>query len=132
MVAEIGWAHNVVIMEKCKNSLEREFYIRMTRKFGWTRNVLAFQIENQTYEKTLSNQTNFDKALPAKVRHQAKLAVKDEYTFDFLELAEDHNELELERDLIQKINRSLSHLAEREGFEPSVRLRVHMLSRHAG
>jgi len=107
MVAEIGWTHNVVIMEKCKNSLEREFYIRMTRKFGWTKNVLTLQIENQTYKKTLSNQTNFDKAVPTKIRHQAKLAVKDEYTFDFLELAEEYNELELERGLIGKINRFL-------------------------
>ena len=32
MVAEIGWTHNVRIMSKCKNDLEREFYIRMTRK----------------------------------------------------------------------------------------------------
>ncbi len=43
MVAEIGWAHNVVIMDKCKDLLEREFYIRMTRKFGWTKNVLIHQ-----------------------------------------------------------------------------------------
>jgi len=107
LVAEIGWAHNVIIMEKCKNMLEREFYIRMTRKFGWTKNVLALQIENQTYEKTLLNQTNFNKALPDKIRHQAKLAVKDEYTFDFLELGEDYNELELERGLLTKINRFL-------------------------
>ncbi len=107
LVQEIGWAHNIVIMETCKDDLEKEFYIRMTRKFGWTKNILVLQIENQTYEKTLLNQTNFDKAVPAKVRHQAKLAVKDEYTFDFLELAEEHNELELERGLIGKINRFL-------------------------
>lgn len=40
MVAEIGWSHNLVILEKCKDDLEREFYLRMTRKFGWTKNVL--------------------------------------------------------------------------------------------
>lgn len=34
MVREIGWTHNLVILEKCKDELEREFYIRMTRKFG--------------------------------------------------------------------------------------------------
>ena len=107
LVGEISWAKHLVIMGRCKNILEREFYIRMTRKFGWTRNVLALQIENQTYEKTLLNQTNFDKALPDKIRHQAKLAVKDEYTFDFLELGEEHGELELERALIEKINRFL-------------------------
>ncbi len=36
-----GWTHNVIIMERCKDDLEREFYIRMTRKFGWTKNVLS-------------------------------------------------------------------------------------------
>lgn len=107
LVGEISWAKHLVIMGRCKNMLEREFYIRMTRKFGWTKNVLALQIENQAYEKTLLNQTNFNKALPDKIRLQAKLAVKDEYTFDFLELGEDHNEFELERGLLTKINRFL-------------------------
>jgi predicted nuclease of restriction endonuclease-like (RecB) superfamily len=60
LVREIGWIHNLVIMEKCKDELEREFYIRMTRKLGWTKAVLIHQIENKTYEKTLLNQTNFD------------------------------------------------------------------------
>jgi predicted nuclease of restriction endonuclease-like (RecB) superfamily len=27
-------------MSRCKDPLEREFYIRMTRKFGWSKNVL--------------------------------------------------------------------------------------------
>ena len=34
LVREIAWSHNLCILEKCKNSLQREFYIRMTRKFG--------------------------------------------------------------------------------------------------
>lgn len=89
LVREIGWTHNMVIMEKCKDPQEREFYIKMTHKFGWSKNVLALQIENRTYEKILRNQTNFQKTLPIKHRDQAKLAIKDEYTFDFLELGED-------------------------------------------
>ncbi len=40
LVGEISWAKNLVIMGRCKDPLEREFYIRMTRKFGWTKNVL--------------------------------------------------------------------------------------------
>jgi hypothetical protein len=40
----------------------------MTKKFGWTKNVLIHQIENQSYEKTLLGQTNFDKALTPKLR----------------------------------------------------------------
>jgi predicted nuclease of restriction endonuclease-like (RecB) superfamily len=57
LVREIAWSHNVVILEKCKDPAEREFYVRSTRHFGWTRNVLVHQIENRTYHKTLLNQT---------------------------------------------------------------------------
>lgn len=107
LVREIGWTHNLIIMMNCKDDLEREFYIRMARKFGWTKNVLIHQIDNKSYEKTLLNQTNFDKALPDKIKNQAKLAVKDEYTFDFLELGDEHSEIELERALMNRVNRFL-------------------------
>jgi predicted nuclease of restriction endonuclease-like (RecB) superfamily len=103
LVGEIGWSHNLIIFQRCKDPLEREFYIRMTRKFGWTKNVLIHQIENQSYEKTLLGQTNFDKALTPGQRAQAKLAVKDEYTFDFLEMGEEHSEREMESALIARI-----------------------------
>ena len=103
LVGEISWTKHLVIMAKCKDDLEREFYIRMTSKFGWSKNVLIHQIENQTYEKTLLGQTNFDKTLTPELRAQAKLAVKDEYTFDFLELSKAHAERELERALIARI-----------------------------
>lgn len=107
MVGEISWAKHIIIMGRCKDLFEREFYIRMTKRMGWTKDVLIHQIDNKTYEKTLLNQTNFSKALPEKIKDQAKLAVKDEYTFDFLELGDEHSEIELERAIINKINRFL-------------------------
>ena len=107
LVGEISWAKHLAILGKCKDPLEREFYIRMTKKFGWTKNVLIHQIGNQSYEKTLLGQTNFDKALTPKLRAQAKQAVKDEYTFDFLELGDEHSERELERALIARIEHFL-------------------------
>ena len=103
LVAEIGWTHNLIIMEKCKDDLESEFYIRMTRKFGWTKDVLAIKIGTRTYENTLLNQTNFDQTISEEIRSQAKLAVKDEYTFGFIDLADEHSERELERALIAKV-----------------------------
>ena len=107
LVGEIGWTHNLIIMGRCKDFQEREFYLRMTRKFGWSKNVLIHQIDNQSYEKSLLGQTNFNRTLSPKLRAQAKLAVKDEYTFDFLELGEEHSERELERDLIARIGEFL-------------------------
>lgn len=103
LVGEISWSKNLIIMARSKDPLEREFYIRMTPKFGWSKNVLIHQIENQSYEKTLLGQTNFDKTLTPDQRTQAKLAVRDEYTFDFIEMGEEHSERELERALIARI-----------------------------
>lgn len=103
LAREIGWSHNLLILERCKESREREFYLRATRRFGWSKNVLVHQIDNQSYEKSLLGQTNFDKTLTPALRAQAKLALKDEYAFDFLELGEEHSERELERALIARI-----------------------------
>ena len=82
LVREISWTKNVIIMEKCKDDLEREFYIKTTKKYGWTKDVLTNNLDNKAYHKYLTNQTNFDLSVPEKYRLQAKLAVKDEYTFD--------------------------------------------------
>jgi predicted nuclease of restriction endonuclease-like (RecB) superfamily len=101
--SQISWSHNVAILSKCDNLLEREFYMRMSKKNSWTYRVLLNQIDNKNYEKTLLSQTNFDSNLPEKMRPEAKLAVKDEYAFDFLELGEEHSEYELERAIVNNI-----------------------------
>ncbi|MDY0216957.1 MAG: DUF1016 N-terminal domain-containing protein [Bacteroidales bacterium] len=90
LVAEISWSHNIVLIEKCKGLIEREFYIRMVKKYGWSKSVLIHQIESKAYERFLLNQTNFDKSLDEKLKNQAKLAVKDIYNFEFIELAESY------------------------------------------
>ena len=104
LVAEISWTKNVIIMERCKDDIQREFYIKITKKFGWTKDVLNNQLEAGAFDRFMANQTNFDKALPEKYRHQAKLAVKDEYSFDFLELGEEHSEKELEQFYLPVLN----------------------------
>ena len=97
-------------MEKCKDSLEREFYIKKTKKYGWTKDVLINNVENKIYEKYLLNQTNFDKTLPEKYVNQAKLAVKDDYIFDFMELEEQHSEKELEKAIVENIKNFLGEM----------------------
>jgi len=108
--AQIGWSHNIIIFQKCKDKLEREFYIQMTIKFGWTYRVLDNQIDNKTYQKFLLNQTNFDTTLSEKYKYQAYLAVKDEYNFSFLNLSEEYDEHELEIGLINKIREFLAQM----------------------
>lgn len=103
LVAEISWSKHLAIMTKCKDEQERQFYILATKKFGWTKDLLINKIESKNYEKYLIGQTNFETTLPDTIRNQAILAVKDDYTFDFLGLEEQYSEAELEQALVKNI-----------------------------
>ena len=103
LVREISWSKHITILKRCKDNLERQFYIQGTKKFGWTKNVLIHQIENKSYEKYLLNQTNFEQNLPENIKKQAILAVKDEYSFDFLNLGDEYSESQLETALVNNI-----------------------------
>ena len=116
LVGEISWSKHIVIMNKCKDNEKRLFYVLATKKFGWTKNVLTNQIDNQAYEKYLANQTNFERTLPLELQNQAALAVKDEYTFDFLDLADDHTESQLESKLVSHIQEFLAELGYQFAF----------------
>jgi predicted nuclease of restriction endonuclease-like (RecB) superfamily len=110
LVTEISWSKICAITEKCKDPLEREFYIKMTKRYGWTKDVLINNIENKAFEKYLTNQTNFDETIPTQYRLQAKLAVKDDYNFDFIEMGIEHSEAELEAGVINNIRAFLSEM----------------------
>lgn len=43
-VAQTGWSQDLIILTRGNDALEREFYIRMTRRMGWTKAVLIHQI----------------------------------------------------------------------------------------
>jgi len=110
LVGEISWTKNLLIMARCKEALEREFYLRATARFGWTKRVLQHQLDNQSYHQYLAGQTNFDAALPESIKAQALLAVKDHYTFDFLGLSEAHSERELEQALMRNVRGFLTEM----------------------
>ena len=110
LIGEISWAKNLLIMARCKDVLEREFYLRATARFGWTKNVLQHQLDNHSYAQYLNGQTNFDAAVPDTIKAQAMLAVKDHYTFDFLGLADAHSERELEEALVKNLRRFLAEM----------------------
>lgn len=103
LVAEISWSKHIVILTKCKDTCHRQFYILATKKYGWTKDVLINKIELKTYENYLLGQCNFDTTLPEKIKNQAILAVKDEYTLDFIGLGDEHSEYELEQAIIKNI-----------------------------
>lgn len=115
-MVEISWSKHRVILDKCKDNQQRKFYIKATKKFGWTKDVLIHQIENQTFEKYLLNQTNLDRVLPETQKKLGHLAIKDHYTFDFLNITEEHPESELEQTLIKNIRAFLLEMGNDYAF----------------
>ncbi|RDU51533.1 YhcG family protein [Helicobacter sp. MIT 01-3238] len=113
---EISWSHNVLIFQKCKDDLQKEFYIKSTLKHAWSYRVLDNHIDNQTYEKSLLPQNNFKSTLPQNLSAKATLILKDEYTFDFLSLNDEHSERELELALIKQVREFLTQMGSEYAF----------------
>jgi predicted nuclease of restriction endonuclease-like (RecB) superfamily len=110
VVGQIPWGHNLRILDLVKKPDERQWYISRTIEHGWSRNVLVHQIESGLYLRQGKAQTNFQATLPAPQSELAQQVLKDPYNFDFLTLAEDAREKELEAGLLEHLRKFLLEL----------------------
>lgn len=113
-VAQIPWGHIKIIITKIKDINTAQFYIQKTKEHNWSRDILALQIKSNLYERSGKAITNFTHTLPAPNSDLAQQTLKDPYVFDFLQLAEDYKERDIENQLIQHITRFLLELG--KGF----------------
>lgn len=91
-VGEIGWSKHIVILTRCKEMRERQFYILATKRCGWTKDVLIHKIEAKTYEHYLLGQGDFVTAMPGKMKHPAMPALNEEYLSGLVGLADEPSE----------------------------------------
>ena len=103
LVGEISWTKHILILTKCKDTQERRFYILATKRYGWTKNVLLHQIEAKAFENYLLGQSNYDQTLPDTIKQQAVLALRDDYSLSFLDIAGEHSEHDLEAAIVRNI-----------------------------
>lgn len=114
LVSQIPWGHNIVITQKIKNPSEAIFYVNKTIENSWSRNVLVFQIDSGLYSRQGGAVTNFKNKLPSIHSDLAIQTLKDPYCFDFLTLADDYNEKDMENQLVENITKFLLELG--QGF----------------
>ncbi len=106
LVAQISWSNNKVILDKCKDKLEAEFYIKKSINNGWSKYDLTDNIKRNLFQNSLLAQNNFDRTL--KVDEKLKQRV----TFDFrddmgIELINGENpfaEKDIEDSIMQNLN----------------------------
>lgn len=113
-IFSIPWGHNAVLLEKVKNIQERFWYAQKAIENGWSRSMLEMWIKSDLFHREGKAITNFAKTLPASHSDMAQQSLKDPYIFDFLTLAEDHVEHDLEQGLIDHVQKLLLELG--KGF----------------
>ena len=110
----VPWAHHVILMDKVSDIPTRIWYMEQTLANGWSRNVLAMQIESQAHTRHGKVMSNFLRTLPAHQSDLVQQTLKDPYIFDFLTLTDPFQERELETGLIRHLEKFLMELG--QGF----------------
>ena len=108
------WGHAIKLVEAAKSPDERLWYARQAVEHGWSRNVLAHQIESGLHARRGKALTNFARTLPAPQSDLAQELIKDPYSFDFLALGPEMSERELERGLLEHLRALILELG--KGF----------------
>ncbi len=112
--AQIPWRSNILLLDKLSNQDERVWYAQKTLENGWSRDVLALQVESRLIERSGKSVNNFPIALPPADSDMADQIFKDPYLFDFLGTDVPRREVEIERKLTEHIQQFLLELG--QGF----------------
>lgn len=110
LLHKVPWGHLVRIIDKVSDPAARDWYLRAALEHGWSRSVLVHQIDAKLRERQGQAATNFLRTLPAPQSDLAHQSLKDPYKLDFLTLADDAHERELEDALLAHLQKFLVEL----------------------
>ena len=113
-VAQLPWRHQIALLEKLPDAEQRLWYAAAAVEDGWSRDVLAYQIETRLRDRSGAAVTNVAATLPPGDSDLAQQATRDPYVFDFLAQTDTRRERDLEQGLIEHVERFL--LALGQGF----------------
>lgn len=114
VAAQLPWFHIVTIMNSISDKVERQFYMQKTIEHGWSRSILEIQIDKDLYNRQGKAITNFAERLSSPQSDLANETLKSPYNFDFLSIGEAAQEREIEKGLVQHIEKFLLELG--DGF----------------
>lgn len=100
LVTQLSWTNHLLIMSGCKSNEEREFYIKLCIKEGYSKRELERQIDSGYYERYMLSK---GKLLPEPIKGLKENPFLDSYVIEFLDLPKSFKESDLRKGLIQNM-----------------------------
>jgi predicted nuclease of restriction endonuclease-like (RecB) superfamily len=109
-VGKIPWGHNRLLLDRLSDTDERAWYAAATIEYGWSRAVLENQIMSGLHQRAGVAPSNFGRRLPAADSDLVQQMIKDPYALEFVTLARDVSERDLELALVARVELFLREL----------------------
>lgn len=100
LLTQLSWSNHLLIMSGCKSDVEREFYMRLCIREGYSKRELERQINSGYYERYMLSK---EKLLPESVKGLKENPFLDSYVIEFLDLPKNFKESDLRKGLIQNM-----------------------------
>ena len=102
LVGKLPWGQNIELLG-IKDSAARLWYAEAALHHGWSRPVLAVQIDTKLRERQSRALTNVGRVLPPETSDLVQQVLKDPYHVDFLTMSQAAREHDVERALVARV-----------------------------
>ncbi|MEI7621887.1 MAG: PDDEXK nuclease domain-containing protein [Candidatus Moraniibacteriota bacterium] len=110
LVAEIGWTQNSLILEKCKDVVQVEYYLRKTKQMGWSKLDLIDKIKHHYFENQVLVQNNFNATVSTELKAQVAWEFVDDYNIELISPDQPFSEKEMENAIVSNVVKFLSEM----------------------
>ncbi len=110
LVAEIGWTQNCLILEKCKDKLKIEYYLRKTKEMGWSKADLIDKINIKHFENQALALNNFAVTVSPELKAKVAWEFVDDYQVELINPDLPISEKELENAIVTNVVKFLSEM----------------------
>lgn len=107
---QLPWGHIILLLDKLNSSEDRRWYAQQCAAEGWSRAVLAYQIDTRVKERIGAAASNFAERLDRPDSDLAQAMIKDPYVFEHVALTDPLVEREVEDALMNRIQSTLMEL----------------------
>jgi predicted nuclease of restriction endonuclease-like (RecB) superfamily len=114
VAALLPWGHNILLLDKLNDPAELAWYAEQAAENGWTRKLLEHHITTGLRAAQGAAITNFAERLPEIEARAAQQITRDPLVLDFIQVAPDSSERDIERALVGEIQEFMVRLG--QGF----------------